>query len=1441
MAHSDDIKKKPSDLRKRAEEAFSNKFPVQKDASTLSREEVERLVHELSVHQIELEMQNEELREAHNLLSESRDRLSDLYDSAPVGYFTLGKDGLILEVNLTGAALLAADRSSLIGKPFQRFLVKEYADAFYHHMQGVFMAVTKHRSEVELQKSDGTSFLAQLESLAIADRDETVTRCRTIVSDITERKRAEEALWKSEERQRYISDLIADFGFSCIKPAGGEFVIDSLVGAVEKITGYSIEEIQSHGSWRFLVHPFDMPIFEKKVIGLSPGETSDCELRIVSKEGLTRWIRASSAVIGDSKNPRSHRLIGSCEEITNRKLAELLSQSRMSMLDFAATHSLEELLQYTLDEVGRITDSPIGFYHFVEADQKTLSLQAWSSRTVKEFCTARGKGFHYPIDDAGVWVDCVRQGQPVIHNDYMSLPHRKGLPEGHAAVMRELAAPIFRNDLVVAILGVRNKPQDYTPYDVEIVTYLADFAWEITNRKRSEEALRESEARLDLALRSAQMGAWCWDIVEGRRHFDHQVCHLLGIDQATFTGSEQDFFAVVHPDDWEGVKAALARTIEQDVPYEPEHRAIWPDGSVHYITAHGGVVRDDKGRPLRMNGILWDITERKLMEESLRESEERLRLALEATNDGIWDWDIATGNARFSQHWYTMLGYEPNELPQSYDSWRRLVHPDDIERAEREIKKHITSGEGYSIELRMKNKSGGWQWIQTRGRVVERTADGHAVRMVGTHSDITERKLGEETLSEAERKYRSIFENSREGIYQSTAEGRYLTVNPAMASIYGYSSPEEMVSGITSIDQEIFVIPEKRGELKQLIATKGAVRDFEVEQRRKDGSIFWASFNVHAVYADDGTCLYWEGRSIDITERVRQEREIRLLNRLYSVLSQVSHAVVQATTAEAFLLETCRVIVEEGGFVLSWIGRVEAETNAVVPVATWGKAGEYVRGITVYADDRPEGRGPTGACLRERRPSVHNDFLNSPLTKPWREWAQPFSIRASAAFPIEPGGRAWGALTIYSDEVDFFGIEDVKLLERVAGSIGFALDNFERERQRRLAQQESERLEIQLRQAQKMEAIGTLAGGIAHDFNNILAIILGFTEMSLTETSRTTPLGQRLEQVLKATHRAKHLVQQILSFGRKAQTERVPLNASPIIKEALNMLRASLPTTIEMCTDIEASCEVQADPTQLHQVLMNLCTNAAHAMKEEGGILRISLANVDFDATVPHPDLFAGPYIKLSVSDTGKGMTPEVVGRIFDPFFTTKGPDEGTGLGLSVAYGIVKNHQGAITVDSEPGKGSTFHVFLPRIEVKDAPEPAIAMQPPTGKEQVLYVDDEKALADLGRLMLEALGYKVESFTSSVEALKAFEAQPDKFDIVITDMTMPHLTGVKLAKEVMRLRPQIPVILCSGFSDLITPEKALEMGIAAMLMKPLTLAKLAATVRQILDDKKAMEV
>jgi len=392
--------------------------------------------------------------------------------------------------------------------------------------------------------------------------------------------------------------------------------------------------------------------------------------------------------------------------------------------------------------------------------------------------------------------------------------------------------------------------------------------------------------------------------------------------------------------------------------------------------------------------------------------------------------------------------------------------------------------------------------------------------------------------------------------------------------------------------------------------------------------------------------------------------------------------------------------------------------------------------------------------------------------------------------------------------------------------------------ERKRAEEEKARLEAQLQQAQKMEAIGTLAGGIAHDFNNILGVIIGCTELSLLDVPRGFPARPHLIEVLKAGNRAKDLVKQILAFSRHSEQERKPVQPGIIVKEALKMLRSSLPSTIQIRQYIKKEPGIiNADSTQIHQVLMNLCTNAAHAMREKGGILKVNLSNVDFDAEAaePVPDLTPGSYINLTVSDAGHGMDSKTMERILDPYFTTKATGEGTGLGLAVAHGIVRSYGGAIKVVSEPGKGSTFEVFIPRIDYpKDLPETGEPAELPTGNERILFVDDEETLVYAGQAMLERLGYEVIARTSSVEALEAFRAQPDKFDLVVTDMTMPNKTGTELARELLQIRPDIPIILCTGFSEVILEETAKTIGIREFIIKPIVMKDMAETVRKVLD-------
>ena len=390
---------------------------------------------------------------------------------------------------------------------------------------------------------------------------------------------------------------------------------------------------------------------------------------------------------------------------------------------------------------------------------------------------------------------------------------------------------------------------------------------------------------------------------------------------------------------------------------------------------------------------------------------------------------------------------------------------------------------------------------------------------------------------------------------------------------------------------------------------------------------------------------------------------------------------------------------------------------------------------------------------------------------------------------------------------------------------------------------EKKQLEEQLRQAQKMEAIGTLAGGIAHDFNNILAAIMGHTELAVMQIDEKEQAQRCLSEVLRASDRAKDLVFQILSFSRQSDSDLKPLQISTIIKEALRLIRSTLPTTISIHKSIEnQESIIVGNATQIHQILMNLCTNAAHAMKNGDGTLSVSLRAEDItidDLSITssgsYPSkLGPGRYVCLMVADTGHGIPPHLINRIFDPYFTTKEKDVGTGLGLAVVQGIVQNHGGAIEVNSRPGRGTTFHIYLPRVESEIKNEIKTLKTIPYGNENILFVDDDPALAELGGKLLTTLGYQVATETDPHAALERFLQDPDFFDLIMTDLIMPGLSGEAFAKKVLQQSPEMPIIACTGFSERLNEDHLIEAGIKGVLYKPITIYHMAQGIRQALD-------
>jgi len=381
-------------------------------------------------------------------------------------------------------------------------------------------------------------------------------------------------------------------------------------------------------------------------------------------------------------------------------------------------------------------------------------------------------------------------------------------------------------------------------------------------------------------------------------------------------------------------------------------------------------------------------------------------------------------------------------------------------------------------------------------------------------------------------------------------------------------------------------------------------------------------------------------------------------------------------------------------------------------------------------------------------------------------------------------------------------------------------------------------LETQLQQAQKMKALGTLSGGIAHDFNNTLTPIMGHSELLLMEIPKDSPYRADLEKIYTSASRARDLVKQILTFSRQESSELKRMKMQPIVKEVLKLIRSTIPTTIEIKQDINADCRaIKADLTQIHQVVMNLTTNAYHAMEDTGGELHVSLSEIGLSKEdLLTPDMKPGFYVCLTIADTGMGMDEELTKKIFDPFFTTKDQGRGTGMGLSIVYGIVNSLGGGIRVSSEPGQGSEFNVYFP-VDMTVKKEDSLHKDDSVsgGNEHVFLVDDEEAILTLAKLILDPLGYQLTSHSSSIEALEDFRANPDRFDIVITDLTMPKMSGDKLAAELIKIRPGIPIILCTGFSETMSEKKALSIGIKSFLIKPVSVKELSQKIRVLLDE------
>ncbi|MBI5058992.1 PAS domain S-box protein [candidate division KSB1 bacterium] len=904
---------------------------------------------------------------------------------------------------------------------------------------------------------------------------------------------------------------------------------------------------------------------------------------------------------------------------------------------------------------------------------------------------------------------------------------------------------------------------------------------EVDRRSSLERSLRQSEERLQLLLNNLTIGVYR-TTPDGRiLAANPALATMLGyasVDDLVRRNLELDGFVSSPP------RSLFRDRLDRDGEIRG-YEAAWqrPGGTEIVMREYARAVRNEAGFIECYEGTAEDITERKQAEAALREVATKYRIVADNTYD--WEfWVDADGHyAYVSPSCERITGYKAEEFLADRLLADRIVHPDDYENVashRRRVKQALISED--DLTFRVIRRDGTICWIS---HVCQPVFDdnGRYIGTRGSNRDITDRMRAEGALVIERRLFMS---GPVVAFKWRAAEGwpvEYVSAN--VASQFGHG-PGDLMSG--KIPYATIVHDQDLDRVAAEVARhcESGVPCFEQEYRlrRADGEYRWV-YDFTVIDRDPaGQITHFHGYVLDITESKRAEETLRqsekLLRESQSIAQIGSYNLDIETgvwTASPTMNDIFGIEPDHPHTVTGWVELIHPDCQA-----------EMAR----YFEQEVIGR-------------------RQPFDREYK------IVRAS------DGAERW---------VHGLGRLSMSATGQLIRMVGTIQDITERKQ----AEEERKGLEAQLRQAQKLETIGTLAGGVAHDFNNILTPILGYANMAVMHGDVSGSTRADIDHIVKAAIRAKDLVNQILTFSRQTEQERRPMLVQFIIKEALKLLRASIPSTIEISENISTSAlPVNCDATQIHQILMNLCTNAFHAMRDDGGVLTVEFDSLVVDAEFArrHVNLHTGRYVCLSVSDTGCGMDPATRERIFDPFFTTKKVGEGSGLGLAVVSGIVTAHGGHIAVQSEPGRGSTFRVYLPCSDELVVPD-AVRDEPiARGCGHVLYVDDEPEIIEMARETLDFLGYEVSTRTSPIEALEAFRADPLRYDVVITDQTMPHMTGSQLAQEILLIRPNTPIILTTGFSESVSQSNCRQFGFEELLMKPILMRELSNAVQRCL--------
>ena len=1214
--------------------------------------------------------------------------------------------------------------------------------------------------DARIRRFDGVYRWNQVRGLPFRDPDGRIARWYVLLSDIDATKRAEEALRLSEER----------YALAVAGSDDGVWDIDFVAKSVfvskraRELAGMPAgPEVTSLEEWSAMlpIHPEDAPRREAAMRAHLTDRAAayEGEFRLRQPDGIYRWRRLHGLCLREA-NGEPRRMAGSISDVDARRRAE--DALRLSEERYALALEASEEGHYDIDlQTGEI---------FVSARVNEIYGLPPQATTMDRAEFFKQVPFH-PDDRPRIVAEVSKPDW----ND-------RNLQEIQCRIVPRPGEVRWTRSRAKVVRDAQGRPR-------RRVGVLAD----ITERKLAEQALREQTERLQLGQAAMRMIIMDWNVDKDLVTWSDSPEWLRG--PMPPSGSYPPFKDQVHADDRDRFLATRRRALETLQIETTEFRLVRTDGKVVWVLERKHAFADADGKAVRMLSAMFDITDRKRVEDALRESDERYERVMLAADAGFWDWNVPADEFYASPKLLEMTSWPPGSRLAGRDDFltHAPFHPDDRAKWEHAVTELFASG-GTHLAMEMRSFHGTeTRWALLSGMCV-RDAAGKIVRWTGSATDITGRKKATDELRESEARFRALATVSSEAFWQQDENLRYIA-SPADVGGAGWPTANRVGKTRWEMDGNPTPLSGSWLEHQAVLAARQPFRDFEYRRFRPDGELGYYSASGVPIFDGGGNFKGYYGVAKDITERKRAERELRSRQEMLELAQK-------AARAAAF----------------EWrVGAGERENR-------WSPDLEAMHGIPAGSYD---------GTYESWRKRVHPE--DRPIVDVAIEAAQQTGDVDVEYRVLHPGGavrwlQAKGRM-LFDSEL------------KPTQVVGFVFDVTDRH----AAEEELQRIEQQLRQAQRLEALGTLAGGIAHDFNNLLGAILGYGEMALRNVRAGSRLRRDIENIMIAGERGHALVERILAFSRSGIGEQVPVHVEKVARETLELFAAKLPRHIVVERTLHAAdAAVMGDPTQIHQVLMNLLSNAAQAMPS-GGTLRVSLERARLAAPrgVTTGSLAAREYVVMEVADSGSGIPAQILERIFDPFFTTKEVGVGTGLGLSLVHGIVSALGGAVDVATTVGKGSTFKVYLPLardVVVTSEPRkrlPRKHVRMANGR--IMVVDDEEALLTLVTETLTKLGYSTVGFASGAKALEAFLADPEHFDAVITDESMPGTSGSELIHRMRELRPTLPVLLVSGYLGPAVIERARAAGATEFLRKPLSARQLQAALERALATTRRSKV